>query len=203
MRWCRSLAFVVALLHALPAAATSSDGDARGFVEHYIASAKRIRGDATLAADQKNAQIQGLLHEAYDFAGAPRAILGRHWAKASAEQQRQYLEQFEQFIIQAYSKRFDEVAAGIAVTDSSVEGKRVIVHSATTNRQSEPTRIDWVVVQPEGTGWRITDVVVNGIGSVETMRQEFAAVLRANNDDIDGLIAALRQRTEALRAAAR
>lgn len=200
MRWCRSLFAALAILSALPAAA--SESDARGFVEHYIASAKRIRADGSLAPDQKSAQNRALLHDAYDFAGAPKAILGRHWAKATDDQQRRYLDQFEQYLVAAYGKRFDEVAANLAVTDASVEDKRTIVHSTSTVRQAEPTRIDWVLVQPEGAAqWRISDVIVNGIGSVETMRQEFAAVLRANNGDIEGLLAALQHRTEAVRAA--
>lgn len=199
MRWCQSLIVALVVLHVLPAAAAESD--ARGFVEQYIASAKRIRADAALAPDQKNAQNRALLHDAYDFAGAPKAILGRHWAKATDDQQRRYLDQFEQYLVAAYGKRFDEVAANLAVTDASVEDKRTIVHSTSTIRQTEPTRIDWILVQSEGTQWRITDVIVNGIGSVETMRQEFSAVLRANNGDIEGLLAALQHRTEAVRAA--
>lgn len=201
MCWCRSLIAALVVLYALPAAAT--DSDARGFVEQYISSAKRIRADASLAPGQKDAQNQALLHDAYDFAGAPKAILGRHWAKATEDQQRRYLDQFEQYLVAAYGKRFDEVAANLAVTDASVEDKRTIVHSTSTVRQAEPTRIDWILVQPEGSQWRITDVIVNGIGSVETMRQEFASVLRANQGDLEVLLAALRKRTETIRASNR
>ncbi|MBC7906112.1 MAG: ABC transporter substrate-binding protein [Rhodospirillaceae bacterium] len=197
MRWCRSLIFALVVGHAFPAAAM--EADARGFVEQYITETKRIRADTTLAPDQKSAKSRAMLHDAYDFAGAPKAILGRHWAKATEDQQRRYLEQFERYLIAAYGKRFDEVASGLAVTDSSVEDTRTIVHSTSTARQTEPMRIDWVLVQPDGK-WRITDVLVNGIGSVETMRQEFSAVLRSNNGDIEGLLSALQQRTEAVRA---
>lgn len=199
MRWCRSLFAVLVVFSVLPAMA--AENDARAFVEHYIASAKRIRADASLAPDQKNAQNRALLHDAYDFNGAPKAILGRHWAKATEDQQRRYLDQFEQYLVAAYGKRFDEVAANLVVTDASVEDKRTIVHSTSAIRQAEPTRIDWVLVQPNGAAqWRIADVIVDGIGSVETMRQEFSAVLRASNGDMEGLLSALQHRTEAVRA---
>lgn len=199
MHWCRCLVVVVALLQALPAAA--AEPDARGFVEQYVAATKRIRADAALPPDQRIAQTQTLLHEAFDFAGAPRAILGRHWAKATPDQQRRYLEQFEQYLIVAYGKRFDEVANGLVITGSAADGDtRTIVHSTSPGAQGQPTLINWVLVRPDGTRWRIADVIVNGIGSVETMRQEFAAVLRANHDDIEGLLSALQQRTTAVRA---
>jgi phospholipid transport system substrate-binding protein len=199
MVWCRGIAFIVVVLFALPVAAAAVDSDASGFVEHYIAATRRIRGDASLPPAQKLAQTQALLHEAYDFNGAPQAILGRHWAKASADQQRRYLEQFEQYLIVAYGKRFDDVAASLAVSGATAEGKRTIVHSA-SGGEGARTQIDWVLVQPEGTRWRIADVIVNGVSSVETMRQEFSAVLRANNDDMEALLTALHQRTEAVRA---
>lgn len=200
MPWCRACVLILALLHALPAKAMEGGGDARGFVEQYIAATKRIRADVSLPPHDKTAQSQALLHDAYDFVGAPQAILGRHWAKATSEQQRRYHAQFEQYLIAAYGKRFDEIAAGLDITGTTGEGARIVVHSAGAARQNEPTRIDWVLVRPDGTHWRIADVIVNGIGSVETMRQEFSAVLRANNNDMEGLLSALQSRTEAVRA---
>ncbi|MBI5165489.1 MAG: ABC transporter substrate-binding protein [Magnetospirillum sp.] len=198
MRWGRSFAILAVLLFAGPATA---DSDARGFVEGYIASTKRIRDDTALPPDRRLVQAQTLLHDAYDFVGAPQAILGRHWAKASPDQQRRTQETFEQYLIVAYGTRFDAMAATLAVTGSSPAGGRTVVHSTSTGSRGQPVRIDWVLVQPEGMQWRIADIVVDGVGSVELMRQEFGAVLRANNNDIEALLAALRQRVEAAKAA--
>ena len=98
-----------------------------------------------------------------------------------------------------YGPTFDSVASHLKVTGAAPLGARMVVHTLDVTRPENSVPIDWVLVSADGQTWRIADVVVNGAGSVETMRQDFGGVLRANNGDIEALLSALRRRIDALR----
>ncbi len=198
MKWLRILPMVAALWGlAGPAMADESSTDARHFIENYIRGSLSIRTDATLAPDQRRERARALLHDSYDFAGTPRAILGRYWDHATPDQQSRTLVAVEDYVITNYGPRFDRVANRLKVSGVSVEERHTIVHTVDSDQPDEAIAIDWVLTQPDPGHWRITDVVVNGFASMEIIRQEFTAVLRANNGDIERLLVALRQRIAA------
>ena len=67
-----------------------------------------------------------------------------------------------------------------------------------TNVQEADNRsvgVDWHVAHVDG-GLRIVDVVVEGVSLGQTQRDDFAAYLHSNNNDVGKLTALLRQRRQ-------
>lgn len=178
-----------------------SAGDPRRFVQDYVQGGLHIRGDANLTPEQKDQRAKALLHDCYDIATVPQALLGQYWNKANATQQSRYLAVFEDYLVVNYGAKFDDVADQLSFTGTSAEAGRVVVHSLDMHKPSEPTRIDWTLTQPDGQHWRISDVVVDGTSSVELMRQDFLGVLRGNRGDVDALVSALERQTAMQRQA--
>jgi phospholipid transport system substrate-binding protein len=71
-----------------------------------------------------------------------------------------------------------------------------MVHSQIIKANGEPVSVDYIL-RRSGDAWLISDIYLNGvISEVATRRSEFAAILKS--DGVDGLIAALDHKADAL-----
>ncbi len=201
MKWIPVLAVLAVLLSegSSRAAEVDQPTDGGGFVEAFIQGSTRLRTEADLSADQKAEALRRFLDQRYDMDNAMSFILGRYWAEASPEQRHRYLVIFEDYLLARYGAQFDEIAFHLAVVEvaTGVAGKTIVRTVASRDGGLE-IRVDWVLVRRNEQRWLISDVNVGGISLIELMRQDFAAVLRANRGDIEALLAAIKRQTEAL-----
>ena len=58
-----------------------------------------------------------------------------------------------------------------------------------------PAGVDWLLTSQNG-AYKISDVIVEGVSMAVTQRSEFASVIQRNGGQVEGLITALRQKTE-------
>jgi phospholipid transport system substrate-binding protein len=64
-------------------------------------------------------------------------------------------------------------------------------------RPSKPTvKIQWRV-RPVGSGFKIVDVVTEGVSMALTQQSEFAAVIRARGGEVEGLLEDMREKVAA------
>jgi phospholipid transport system substrate-binding protein len=63
--------------------------------------------------------------------------------------------------------------------------------------RGEPVRIDWRVRRRDD-GYRIVDIVAEGISIAVTLRSEYTSVLKQNGGDVGALVRQLRAVIEAL-----
>src|SRR5690349_10262243 len=104
-----SLLLVPALL-LLCAAAAREDGplaEVRTTADRII----KILNDPALAGEEKRAErhvaLRGALEERFDWPSICRSCLGRHWAKLSREQQKEFEELFKTFLERTYLDRIE------------------------------------------------------------------------------------------------
>src|SRR5262249_62019908 len=57
-----------------------------------------------------------------------------------------------------------------------------------------PIKVDWRVGK-SGEGYKIVDVIVEGISMAVTERQEFASVIQRNNGQVEALLKLLREKS--------
>ena len=82
------------------------------------------------------------------------------------------------------------------MTDEQSATAGVMVHSQIVKANGEPVKVDYLM-RKSGDAWLISDIYLDGaISEVATRRSEFAAILK--NEGIDGLIAALNRKADAL-----
>ena len=63
----------------------------------------------------------------------------------------------------------------------------------------KPIRVDWRV-GTNGAVYKLLDVIVEGASMSNTLRSDFGSIVRREGNQIGGLLAALREKTEALKA---
>jgi phospholipid transport system substrate-binding protein len=73
----------------------------------------------------------------------------------------------------------------------------VSVSSKFLREQGEPIHVVWRVRRRDG-GYKIVDVIAEGISIAVTLRSEYVSVLKKNGGNVDGLTRVLRAKIEGL-----
>jgi phospholipid transport system substrate-binding protein len=177
----------------------------RSLAQHAVAS---LTGRDVTQAERERA-FRGLLVAHFDVPQIGKWALGRYWRIATEAEQREYLDLFEEFIVTTYAQRFrdytNEQLEVVDVKKATDEDGGLVVNSHIVRDQPKPIRIDWRVAPQPGSsdgGYKIVDVVVEGVSMVQTQRSEFSSVIGRNGGKVTGLITELKLKTQQLRAQA-
>lgn len=144
------------------------------------------------------ARFRQLFSEDFDVPGIARFVLGRYWRIATEPQQQEFVKLFADYIALAYSNRLAEYSGEtlhVTGTRPAPDGS-VVSSEIVRPNGAPPAKVDWVLTPHDG-AYKISDVVVEGVSMAVTQRSEFASVIQRNGGQVQGLITALRQKTEA------
>jgi phospholipid transport system substrate-binding protein len=157
-----------------------------------------IKSDKQLAAGDKQkamklAEEKVLPH--VDFEEATRLAVGRSWKGASPEQQKKLVTEFRNMLVRTYSNAissYEGQTMKVLPVRMKAGDTEVTVHNQFVRPGNpKPVLIDYSMRKTEK-GWKIYDIVVEGVSLVLTYRSEFDAV--AKQEGIDGLIKRLSQK---------
>jgi phospholipid transport system substrate-binding protein len=183
----------LAPLSGVAAAATEPTGVVADFGDRTL----QMLGDQKLTQPDRESRFGALLDQDFDFQTIARFVLGRYWQTASDDQKQQFAKVFRDYVVLAYANRFNEFSgASFKVTGQRAESETTELVSTQVQRRdgSAPAHVDWRV-RKGADGYKITEVIVDGISMSLTHRQEFASIIERNGGNIGDLIAQLRQRT--------
>jgi len=175
---------------------TSAEG-ATKYMQALGQEAINFLSDESLTRSEREGHVRNLLAENFDIAMIGRYVLGSAWRKASAEQRVRYQSQFRTWVLSTYSQRLSNYGGGtMSVTDAKPYGKRDVLVSTRFDRPSgKPLIAGWRVRQKDA-GYRILDLVIEGISMAMTQREEFRSIVRQKG--VDGLISMLESQTATL-----
>ena len=150
-----------------------------------------VNGPGGLA--EKRRALAQILDGAVDVDGVAKFCLGRFWRTASAEQQARYLAAFRDVLTANISSRLGEYkGVRLTVVRGRPQEQDALVTTTVERPNSPPTAVDWLIGQPAANP-KIIDVVAEGTSLRLTQRQDYAAFLSSNNNDVGALIAAMQQ----------
>jgi phospholipid transport system substrate-binding protein len=200
----RPLAAVAAVLllaasAVSPAAAAPAAGEAAKFVKTLGDEAIRLLGATDIDAGQRRQQYRNLLEAGFAVDTIARFVLGRYWRAANEQQRAEYLGLFREFVLDTYASRLDNYAGETfeIVGAQPLDEKDTIVTTEIRASNGPPIRVDYRVRLIDG-GYKIVDVVIEGVSLITTQRAEFASIV--NRRGIEGLLALLRERTQSASA---
>jgi phospholipid transport system substrate-binding protein len=132
---------------------------------------------------ERVAQIRKLISENFLSGEMARESLQGYWEKLSAKQREQYQALFTAIFTDSYSRRVLDFLKRetIEYTSETPEGKYMKV-STVIMRTNEHIPVDYTL-ERKGQKWMIRDVIIDGVGTVETYRNGFGAFLRNNSFD--------------------
>jgi phospholipid transport system substrate-binding protein len=179
--------------------------EARAFVRTLAQDAVASLTGRDITQGEREAAFRRLLVQHFDVPQIGKWALGRYWRVASPAEQAEYLDLFEQFVVSTYAQRFrdytNEQLEVVEVKSVMDDDGGLMVHSHIVRDQPKPIRVEWRLATPES-GYKIVDVVVEGVSMVQTQRSEFGSVILRNGGKVSGLITELKLKTQQLRAQA-
>jgi len=182
---------VLTILAAAPRAQVSADP--RAFVGSLGARAIEVLGPS-VPPQQRQARFRELLQNDFDVPSIGQFVLGRYWRAATPQEQQEFLQLFQEYVVQAYSARLGEYGgAPFRVTGSRPAGDEVVVTSEIARPGAPPIQIDWFLIN-RGGALKITDVYVGGVSMKVTQRDEFSSIIQRNGGQVQPLLAQLRQK---------
>ena len=192
---------VVALTLSPPARAIEPQA-ATAFVQQAVKDAMDQFAGKKFTAEESRPKLDALVDRYIDRRQIAEAILGRYWARATAEQQAKFEHLVLDYAMSGFGGGVTDLSADqkITITGTAVDGDRVTVHSVSTEPGDDPTPVEWSIGTVGGRTV-IVDVFIEGVSPIKTMRDDFTAVLRSNGGSIDGLMAAMQKKMDANKAA--
>lgn len=167
--------------------------------DEFIASlGNRVIGVVTDSRADQAAREQfyrDMFRSAFAMEEIARFVLGRHWRSATSDQKERFVRAVEDYAVKVYGSRFSQYSGErFIVRDSRPmgdHGDQVVSTLIERPGNGPPVRLDWRV-REHGAGWRIVDVLVEGVSMTITQRQEYGSVLQQSNGNLDVLIEKIR-----------
>jgi len=187
----------LAMMAAMLRSPLANEGEAaaqfvRGFSDRAIA----MLTDETLDDQARTAEFRRLLKSGFHLELIGRFVLGRYWRAATEEERATFGQLFEDYLVASYARQFSEYGGERLVVDGGrPKGKSgAIVSSRIVRPQGAPFQVEWRLRGGEE-GWRIIDVVVEGVSMAVTHRSEFSSVIAGRGGSVSGLLEVLREKT--------
>lgn len=130
----------------------------------------------------------------FDFTSMARKTLGKNWSKASKEQRRRFMEEYQRLLVRTYAKVLaDNVNSKVdflSTVSNHEQSEKVDVQIRTEVRPEAgfPIPIDYRLHLVDN-AWKVYDVVIDGISIAYNYRSSFAQ--RIKREGMDRLIATL------------
>jgi phospholipid transport system substrate-binding protein len=129
-----------------------------------------------------------------DFDEATRLAVGRAWNQATPEQKKTLTTEFRRMLVRTYSgaiSSYEGQTMKVLPVRMKPADTDVTVRNQFMRAGGKPVQIDYSMHKTQS-GWKIYDIVAEGVSLVLTYRSEFDSVVKQNG--IDGLIKALAQK---------
>jgi phospholipid transport system substrate-binding protein len=124
--------------------------------------------------------------------------LRRQWSSLSESDRQRYIAAFERLSVTTYAARFDAVGAETfrPITAGSADANGHIRVSTAVARVDQPEVSLEYLLQQDAAGWRIINIIADGVSDLALKRAEYQRVFASGG--LDGLVAELEQQTQRL-----
>jgi len=132
----------------------------------------------------------------FDFEYMSQMVLAKYWRRASAEQRAAFTDEFKMLLVRTYATSLNEYADQDIIYLPYRAGSKpdqAVVRTEVEQAGSFPIPIDYQLHR-KGEGWKVFDVVIDGVSLVTNYRSSFAREIRKGG--LDQLIKTLADRNQ-------
>jgi phospholipid transport system substrate-binding protein len=184
-------AFVLlsSIIGGAPRSVAATD-DPANFVNDLGTRALATMRNGDTAAVQ--GQFRQLFRRYFDAEACARSALGPHWQNATAQEQQEYANRYEDYIVIVYSTLLGHLGGEtFTVLGSRPSEQGVIVTSRVNGVVS--IAVDWQL-SPSINGYKVTNLFVGGIDMASMQRSDLVSVVQRNSGHMQALLVALREK---------
>jgi phospholipid transport system substrate-binding protein len=158
-------------------------------------------GTRALAAMQsgdtaaRESRFRQLYRRYFDEEACARSAIGLYWQTATAQQRREYVTRYEDYIVIVYSTLLSRLSdESFTVLGSQPDQEGVVVSSQITGIAGTANiSVDWQLNQTNN-GYKVNNVVVSGVNMASMQNSDLVSVIQRNNGQLPALLVALRDK---------
>jgi len=172
----------------------SISDNSQDFIKDIAERGIGFMANQELSKEAREKEFRKMLEESFDMKTIGRFALGKYWRIATKEQKKEYLDLFENMIVNVYSRRFgDYNGENFEVISSRAQGTAdAIVASQIIPGSGATISVDWRV-RKKNQQFVVIDIIVAGVSMALTQRSDFSAVIQRGGGKIDVLLEHLRK----------
>lgn len=181
------------------AVAANTQGAAEAVVKDTAEKVIEMLKKEREVIDKEPARLYGIVDEYiiphFDFRRMSQRVLGKFWHRASEDQQRKFVTQFQTLLVHTYGAALREYSnQKIEYLPSRLrEEGEVSVRTQIVQSGGPPIPIQYEMYKSNN-GWKVYDISIDGVSLVINYRSTFASEIRSNG--LDGLIERLAKHNE-------
>ncbi|MDP3744391.1 MAG: ABC transporter substrate-binding protein [Methylotenera sp.] len=121
----------------------------------------------------------------FDFDRVSRMVLGKNWRAATPEQQASFQREFRSLLLRTYASalgKYKDQVIEYKPMRSEPGAKNVSVKTLILQSGGQPVTVDYSLVKVDG-GWKVYDIVIEGVSLVTNYRSQFSNEIRQNGID--------------------
>jgi len=199
------LPFIAAFAMAGAAMAQSADtstpdGLIKALVDDVMATVKADKEMQAGSIPKITALVEQKILPNANFQKTTQIAMGRNWAKATPEQQKQIVEEFKMLLIRTYAGAVSQIrdqTVQFRPFRAAPEDTEVTVRTQVINK-GEPIQMDYRL-EKTPQGWKVYDINVLGAWLTEAYKGSFNTI--ASQQGIEGVIKTLQDRNRQLASA--
>jgi phospholipid transport system substrate-binding protein len=171
--------------------------DAVVFLENLQSDTIAKLTDKSLSPTEREARGREILTDNFDTPAIGRFVIGRYWRSASPEEQEDFLNVFQDVIVQRFVPLFEKESDsrfrfGPARTDEK-DPNMSLVASELESPSKAPVKVIWRVREEQGTP-KVLDVVIEGASMALTLRSEYSSYIKSAGGQVSKLTESLREK---------
>ncbi len=177
-------------------AATESGGGARVVIAETVEEVLAVLRDQSAPTEDRIRSIEQIVYGRFDLYVMSRLVLARNWKRFSEEQKAEYVEEFKRYLTNSYGSRIERYNQQEVKIIGEREEPRgdVVVQTKIVGGEFEGAAIDYRL-RNRTEGWRVIDVVIEGISMVSNYRDQFKSIVSSGGPEL--LLERLREKNAA------
>lgn len=151
------------------------------------------------SVDERYKALEPLIVATHDLPYIAEFALRRQWPQLSEADRARFVAAFQRLSVMTYAARFVNVGPNTfrpIASGASGDAGRAQVTTAVARKDQPDVSFEYLLQQESG-GWRIINIVADGVSDLALKRSEYQRVLA--NGSLDSLITELESQTERLR----
>jgi len=154
---------------------------ANAMVAEIEARRAELRKDPT----KLDALVERILLPNFDVDHAARLVLGKHWRTATPQQRQRFIDAFYGSLMSNYGDALLEFTGDrikVLPTPVAPDATSAVVRTEVKRSNGQKIPVNYSLRKTEA-GWKVWDVVIEGISYVKSFREDFGAEIDAKGLD--------------------
>lgn len=121
----------------------------------------------------------------FDFDRVCRMVLGKSWKTATPDQQASFQQEFRSLLLRTYASalsKYKDQVIEYKPFRAEAGAQNVSVKTQILQTGGQPVEVDYSLVK-SASGWKVFDIVIEGVSLVTNYRSQFSNEIRQNGLD--------------------